>query len=752
MPQQSNFKRTSATLILVLVSILAGAAVYGALQVEQLNQWHMVAISMTMTAFLLFCFGPIINSQKKHIKEYEDLKAALDVVDASIILFDEDRRVIQFNESAARLHNARGVPLGLGKHEEELIARAPDKYKLSESEQAAWVQSIVDRRARQLENGEPVTIHTERSGKYHQVTLARLVSGHMIDLRTDVTTLKQQELILSQREVELESARVEAESSNRSKSEFLANMSHEIRTPMNGVIGMTELLLDTDLDEDQRMFASTVSKSALSLLTLINDILDFSKIEAGKLSLDPIEFDLRVAIDDIAALLAHRAHVKGIELIVDFDLDLPSRYIGDLGRLRQVLLNLAGNAVKFTEKGHVAITVGGATDANNETANLLISIADTGIGIGEKEQTKVFNVFEQVDGASIREYEGTGLGLSIARSLVKLMGSDIHLVSAEGEGSTFSFEISLPIDHSATQQVKHIEDINFPGTRALIVDDLPLNCEILKRRFEHWGMDTLVAMGGIEAIKLVLKEHTEESPVDIIIVDYQMPVMDGHELCAKLKETKATKDIPVLLLSSVDQSIQGKRVREIGFSGCLLKPVRSEQLHRAVQLALSSNHEVAADEPDDAKPNKFNGLESVISTSNQSADTPKTVLVVEDNVVNQMVICGMLEKYGIVAQVANNGQLGVDAFTKQRPDLILMDLQMPVLNGFDATSSIRENEIQKGMEPCPIIALTANVMASDKEKCLACGMDDFMSKPIDVDRLEQVLGQWLYKRTDFKAA
>jgi len=684
----------------------------------------------------LFVSIPLLVSQRRATRRYALLSNALNIVDATVVVYDENNSVILYNESAYRFYHSRGVKLRRGMHDSDISAISA-RYLHDDPEiQQRWYRDVMESRSRQLTLGQPLIVRLENPERYHQVLLAGQENGHYVEMRTDVTQLKKQELSLAHREMELEASRNEAQASNRAKSEFLANMSHEIRTPMNGVIGMTELLLESELSNDQRMYASTVSKSALALLTLINDILDFSKIEAGKLELDNAPFNFASAVEDVASLLAASANAKNIELAIDYSPDLPNCFVGDVGRLRQVITNLVGNAVKFTEEGHVLVQIDG--EIKNNVGYLNFSVTDTGIGIPEHKRKEVFSAFEQVDGASNRRFEGSGLGLAITQRLVRLMRSDIKMVSTVGEGSTFSFSLQLPVDKTLDHSVIDDDPVRLDGKSVLIVDDLPLNCDILNRRVVKWGMQPTIANNGREALEMAMEQAASGKPFDLAIFDYQMPDLDGHELCNKFKASPILESIPIIMLSSVDQSVQGSKIRELGFAGSLLKPIRTDTLYRMINETLreDTGRNLNTSLSDD-------GLETDDKSQRLPTAYGKQILVVEDNVVNQLVITSMLEHYGVELIIADNGQLGVDAFKEDRPDLILMDVSMPVMNGLDATAAIREYEQSVDNGHCPIIALTANAMSGDREKCLLAGMDDFLSKPVLIEDLTKKLAQWI---------
>ncbi len=714
------------------------------------------SLSLVLATLLSGCsvlvvMMPTLRQMRKITRNHDLVLGALNSVDTSLTVYDSDQKVVLFNKSAHDLALSRGGKLAPGVSFEELLESTIPNEIVAESDRKKILEKRLQRYRYSMQSRQPMTIYSEIDDRYHQLKFASLDSGYLADLRNDISEQKRGEIELQRHALELEKSRNEARASNQAKSEFLANMSHEIRTPMNGVIGMTELLMETDLDSEQKMFANTVRTSSHALLSIINDILDFSKIEAGKLEIDCQPFDLSSALDDVATLLGTKAHNDGIELISNFSPDLPAHYIGDVGRIRQVMTNLIGNAIKFTSEGYVLVEIEGSVNDNH--ASLDFSVTDTGIGISEEQQVAVFSEFEQVDSASNRKFGGTGLGLAISRRLVRLMGGDIVLRSTPGKGSVFSFTIRLPVDTServaATDELQPV----LTGLRVLIVDDVPLNLDILSRRLSIWGCEPLLASSAKAAMDVLQDELGLGNKVDLAIVDFQMPHVDGFELCRRIRATPATADLPVILLSSVDQSASSERVRHMGFQASLLKPVKAEALARSIAESLAAQNPGSATNSanrlSDAAIDPVTQQTDNMLLEADSAGYPAVVasdyhlLVVEDNKINQLVVSSMLEPKGYSLELAGNGIAGLAAYKSNRPNLVLMDISMPEMNGIDATREIRKYEAENGLPHCPVIALTANAMRGDREKCLEAGMDDFMSKPIEIDKLYSKLEEWL---------
>ena len=550
---------------------------------------------------------------------------------------------------------------------------------------------------------------------------------------------------------------VKAEAADRAKSEFLANMSHEIRTPMNGVIGMAELLAKTELTPRQKTFTDVIVKSGNALLTIINDVLDFSKINAGQLALDPAPFQLAEAVEDVAALVSTRVAERNLELIVRIDPRLPKTVVGDAGRFRQIVTNLLGNAVKFTEKGHVLIDISGET--LNGTVHLKVSVEDTGIGIPAEKLQSVFEKFAQVDGSSTRRHEGTGLGLAIAARLVDLMGGRIGVESELGRGSVFWFTAPLPVHNDAASEPGVPVDVT--GARVLVIDDNPVNREILLEQLRSWGFDCAAAESGAIGLAFLDRAAQLGATVDCVILDYQMPGMTGADVARAMASDVRTAAIPVVLLTSVDQIDYGRLVIDYGIAAHLTKPARSAVLLGTVIAAIqkarrrTGSAEFIREAPAPAPNPGFVVLrpQPAAAEREPQATGPGQldILVAEDNEVNQLVFAQILNGLGLSYKIAGNGRTAVEMWRSLQPRLVLMDVSMPEMNGYEAAAAIRQAEAATGAH-IPIIGVTAHALKGDREKCIEAGMDDYLPKPVSPDRLGAKIGAWLSETVTAKRA
>ena len=633
------------------------------------------------------------------ITEQMRIWAAIEAIPDGFVLFDREDRLMVCNQRYRDLYAESAPAMVPGASFEAILryglqkAQYPDAIGREED----WIQDRLRMRSEKSVDFE----HRVADNRWLRIIDKETPDGGRVGLRIDVTATREQQAAL-------ENARAEAEAAVRAKSAFLANMSHEIRTPMNGVVGMAELLCDTPLSEEQRLFADTIRSSGEALLVIINDILDYSKIEAERLTLHPEPFDLERVIHEIAMLLQPKARAKGVDLLIDFDMFLPTRFVGDPGRLRQVLTNLMGNAVKFTDQGHVLIRVVGI-EADAGMQQLHITVEDTGIGIAPENLDHIFGEFNQVESASNRKFEGTGLGLAITQRLVEHMGGAVWVDSEVGRGSCFGFRLSLSVaetsdDHPAVVSLK----------RALVVDDQFINRTILERQLATCGMSSALCRSAAEALALL----KTDSDFDVILTDHEMPDMDGLALAQALREMQVMA--PILLLSSHPANARDSAGAEL-IAGFLQKPLLRSDLYRRLQ-ALTDAPALA-----------------------QAPRGPRLlrVLAAEDNRTNQLVFRKMVKDMALDLQFANNGREAVDMFQTFRPDLIFMDISMPEMDGREATRAIRN--LEGGRSHVPIIALTAHAMDGDSDGILAAGIDLYLTKPLRKNMICDTLAQFAPK-------
>ncbi len=717
------------------------------------------------------------KAQKAALANFSDLKATMDAMPMGVLLLDKDLSIIFVNKSNYALWNLEPSDLGFGDPFQKVLEanRNNGVYDVADEN---WDLYVADRLAEITQGDIPPREFSRRDGVTLIFSCTALSDGKRLLTYFDITAQKNAEKIFKD-------AEQKAILADRAKSEFLANMSHEIRTPMNGVLGMAELLARTELDAKQRTFTDIIVKSGNALLTIINDILDFSKIDAGQLALDPAPFKLAEAIEDVATLVSARAQEKDLELIVRVDPALPENLVGDVGRIRQIVTNLMGNAVKFTESGHVVVDVSGTLEPSTASVSLMFKITDTGVGIPPDKLKLVFEKFSQIDTSSTRRHEGTGLGLAISTKLVALMGGEIGAESEVGKGSTFWFTINLPA-HGMTAK-KKILPLEVSNSRVLIIDDNPVNRSILLEQMRSWSFDACAATGGREGLAVLSQAKSIGLNVDAVILDYHMPEWNGADVARMVRQNPALEATPIILLTSVDTAMQGVEFDGVRIDAHLMKPARSSLLfdtivgvisearsrliEKAEQISPKPVQELAPrilpePAPVKAQPAAQPAPEKVVAaTVGQPEPAPvKTVvrasevkigidiLVAEDNAVNQIVFTQILESLPYSFEIVDNGRKAFEAMQTKSPKMILMDVSMPEMNGLEATQAIREYEVATGKHHIPIVGVTAHALKGDRERCFDAGMDDYMTKPISPDMLAAKIEAHMGKMIEAKSA
>ena len=651
----------------------------------------------------------------------ELLDEAFNALTDGILIYSPDNIIIKFNKAFSDLMKATNVPCCLGMSRQEFLDGLRDSGTATYQQKTTqeWLEDQSEDAEEDDSNGEILSLP---NGRFYLRRFRSMQNGGHIITVTDVTQIRK--------------AHLKAEAAQIAKSEFLANMSHEIRTPMNGIMGMSQLLSNCKLGEREREFVQTIDRSSQALLTIINDILDFSKIEAGRVELDAEPFLLRESLEDVTSLLSTAATDTGIDLLLRIDPDIPEAYVGDVGRVRQVLTNLIGNALKFTHEGHVLIDV--TASIIDKTAKLTIDVGDTGIGIAEDKLSNIFEKFSQADGSTTREYGGTGLGLTISSNLAHLMKGDITAVSELGKGSTFTFTCELGVVEDVAKPTAE-RPPNISGN-ILLIDDITLNHDILKEQLNSESCKCLSVESARKGLAVLAKAKDKNINIDLIIVDYQMPEMTGEGFIRIAKTHNDYAHIPILLFSSVDNDELKQRMKKLGVDGYLTKPARYQQLLRAVsKTILKSRKSVTA-------PHGVIDVTPVVHQQSlkttQSKDGIIDVLIAEDNDVNQMFIKYIMEDMGVSFKIVPSGRLAVDKWKLLSPRIIFMDISMPDWNGYEATKAIREWEAKLNLPRTPIVAVTAHALKGDRQDCLDNDMDDYLSKPLAISGIEDMLDKW----------
>jgi PAS domain S-box-containing protein len=686
-------------------------------QFPALKGWYYIAcyslprdVGMPGTIYLVRDVTEVVLSSKEVERQKQFFEALLKNNPVAIAILDMEHKITTCNPAFENLFGYSEAEV-IGKDIDPLVTSDTLYSEASEFTQMVLSGSLVHttNKRRRKDNsmvdveifGVPVVISDERIGS--------LVIYHDIS--------------------ELVRAREEAKAADRAKSEFLANMSHEIRTPMNGIIGMIELAIGTELDPEQRDYLMTARESADSLLILINDILDYSKIEAGRLDLENIDFDLRPVVEGVAVSLAQRAENKGLEMACLIYHDVPLRLKGDPGRLRQVIVNLVGNAIKFTQHGEIVIRA--MLESETDThAFLRFLVSDTGIGLPADRLNTIFERFVQVDSSTTRKFGGTGLGLTICKQLVEMMGGEIGVDSELGQGSNFWFTASFE-KQTQMADVTPVGPIDLHELHILCIDDNATNRTILAKMLEVFGCRISTIASGREAVPTLRAAQENGDPFRLVLLDMQMPDMDGEQTLQAIKADTLVRDVTVIILTSMGHRGDTGKLESMGCAGYLLKPVKQDQLYEAIEMVLSQQ-----------VPKPVKSRRKMVTRHSLTEQKQKNarILLVEDNPINQKLAVTILQKAGYPVDVAENGVQAVEALKERSYQLVLMDVQMPEMDGLEATQHIREQE--SGKKHTPIIAMTAHAMKGDKERCLAAGMDDYLSKPLELDEVFSTIEQW----------